>query len=148
MKTPERNKAANNIPSNMPKQSPVFKRLEELKSSPNIVLNGEIVNDETCVQVAQFMKENDIITKLESSDSYITAKGLGIISESISNSKCLKKIAFPRNKISENDKGFEEFINALIMNKTVTDLDLSENFLTDNSAILLSNLIIHNNTLK
>ena len=123
-------------------------RLEELKTTPNLVLTDQVINDETCLQIADFMRKNDILTNLESTDSLITGTGLGLLADCISSSKTLKRIAFSKNQITGEEAGFEKFISSLIFNQSVESLDFSNNFLGDQSTISIANLISKNKTLQ
>ena len=124
-------------------------KLEELKESNNVFLNDLVLDDDSCNQISNFVKFNDIMVTLEGTDGYITSKGLAKLSEAISRSKTLRKVCFARNQISETDDSFfSTFCNGLSINLSIIELDLSQNMIGKKCCVHLSSVIRTNYILE
>lgn len=123
-------------------------RLEELKKTNNLVLSDQFISDATCSQLAEFIKENDIITNLECTNGYITGTGLSILSSALISTKSIKRINFSSNHITDTDNGFDIFCNAMGKNNTIEELNLSSNYIGVSCARHLSELLKKNTKLE
>jgi len=126
----------------------LLEKLENLKLTPHLVLDKHLADDNTCAQLAQYIKSNDIITNLAINDGNITGNGLGLLSEVIAHSRVLTTINFSRNKISDVDSGLSPFFLALQSNLSIENLDLSFNNLGRNAAFFIADVIKHNLTIR
>lgn len=124
-------------------------KLEELKKSENVVLTDLVINDNSCMQISQFIKSNDILVNLEGMNGYITSTGLASLSDAIANSTALKKVSFAHNQISDEDENsFQSFCSAVAINKSITELNLSYNSIGIKCSKYIANLIRSNQILR
>ena len=124
------------------------KIIEEIEITGILRISDQLINESTVRELSEYLKNHNLIKSIESSNGYMTAQGLGILSQLIQYCHQLTKLSFPNNHITDSDNGFQKFCQALINNISIREINLSNNYLSSNSTYHLSELIKNNNIIE
>jgi len=102
----------------------VLDELEE-DDATTASLEGCNVNDDECRAIAEVLKENTALEKLDLSDNLITDSGAMALAEALEENEHLTEINLKQNKIS--DAGALAFAKMLRVNSTLRILNLRAN---------------------
>ncbi|KJE90017.1 hypothetical protein CAOG_009423 [Capsaspora owczarzaki ATCC 30864] len=116
-----------------------------MKPSQRGFLYGEEVGDAGALAIAEALKVNTTVTKIELCQNQIGEVGARALAETLKVNETVTWIAIWRNQIG--DAGASAVAEALKVNKTVTCLILAENRIADAGAQAIAELIKVNKTL-
>ena len=133
--------------STLSQTSKLESKIEKYRSSTNVNLTFEDLNDDDVqVIVNQIMKLN-VCTVLDLSTNHITSEGVLLLAVELGENKTLKELSLANNNVC--DEAVRYLTESLVhYNSTLTTLGLGSNDITDTDAEYLSQMLRTNQTLQ